>query len=138
MSAQPQQYNFGGLHFPDLSEPPPGPLRILAEQLRRDQETVAAQAPPPQVQRMLADLPMRVQTKALQRQHMPLLEKLAKRWHEHALLLDLVDELLFMKDHRQHGMGFDALVELTELAHHVKATRSRAPSSVWDIAYGLR
>ena len=132
---QPQpQRNFGGLRFPDIVEPPPGPLTILSAQLAKEEK-----APPasPAVSRILADLPARVRTKVLQKNYMHVLDRIAQRWSDPVALRQLFDELIFESQHGRSGLSFDAIVELTEFNEYVKRVRFRDRPSVWDQALGL-
>ena len=128
------QRNFGGLRFPDIVEPPPGPLAILSVQLAQEEKVHPAS---PAVSRILADLPSRIRTKVLQKNYMPILDRIAQRWNDPLALRQLFDELIFESRHGRNGLSFEAIVELTELNEYVKRVRCRDRPSVWDQALGL-
>jgi hypothetical protein len=131
-----EQRNFGGIRFPERTEPAPGPLSLLAAQMAAEQAQHAAPLLPA-VQRMLDDLPPRVKTRQLQAHNVRALERIAAKWGHGAGLLDLIDELIFEGKTGRNGFSFDAIVELTELKEYALRTRLRSRATVWDEALGL-
>lgn len=134
MNSHQNNRNFGGITFPDLCEPKPGPLSLMAQQ---NKVTHLAPTPSPSVVRMLADLPPTVRTTALQRRYMHVLDRLAQRWHDPRELKRLLDELIFESEQHRSGLSFDAIVELAEFNDYVKRAKLNSRPSIWDQAYGL-
>jgi hypothetical protein len=126
--------NFGGISFPDRSEPSPGPLSQLVNKMNAEQPPVP---PSPAVAKMLSELPPTIRTVVLQRRYMQVLDRLAQRWHNPRELKRLFEELIFETEENRYGLSFDAIVELTEFSEYVKRVRLKGRPSVWDEALGL-
>ena len=122
----------GGMRFPSRSAPPPGPLALLASQLKQEPPPLSAA-----VRRLLEALPPRLSTQVLQREHPALLERVARASDSARELRLLTDEWMFSGGDRRSRLGFAAIVELTELKGYLLATRCRTRHSVWDHALGL-
>ena len=134
MNSDQNKRNFGGLTFPDLSDPMPGPLTLMAQQHK------SSQPPPvlsPAVAKMLKDLPPNLKTNALQRRHMHVLDRISQRWNNPMELKRLLDELIFESEQNRSGLNFDAIVELAEFNDYVKRVKLNSRPSIWDQAYGL-
>lgn len=134
MNSNQNDRRFGGISFPDHSEPQPGPLSLLADQIK---ETQSPPAPSPAVAHMLKELPPKIRTVVLQRRYMYVLDRLAQRWQNPRELRKLFDELIFESEHNRNGLSFDAIVELTEFNDYVKRVKLRNRPSIWDEAFGL-
>ena len=134
MNSDQNKRNFGGLTFPDLSEPMPGPLSLMAQQQKSSQPPPT---PSPAVARMLKDLPPTLRTGALQRRSMHVLDRIAQRWQNPKELKRLLDELIFEGEQNRSGLSFDAIVELAEFNDYVKRAKLNSRPSIWDQAYGL-
>ncbi len=126
--------NFGGLRFPDIAEPPPGPLSVLATELAQEKPSLE---PSYAVSQMLEGLPRHLRTQVLQKSYMGILERLAQCWQNPHALRQLFDDLIFESRTSRCGLSFEAIVELTELQDHVKRAKFRDRPSVWDEALGL-
>ena len=128
------QRNFGGLRFPEIREPDPGPLSVLSMQFKQEE---SPEPLTPAVSRLLSELPAHIRTKVLQKKHMRTLERVAQRWNDPVALRHLFNDLIFDNANGRNGFSFEAIVELTELNEHVKRVKLRDRPSVWDQALGL-
>ncbi len=128
------QRNFGGLRFPEIREPEPGPLSVLSRQFKAEE---ILEPPTPAVHRLLLELPPRIRTQVLQKKHMNILDRVARRWNDPMALQNLFKELIFDNAQGHNGLSFEAIVELTELNEYVRRIKLRDRPSVWDQALGL-
>lgn len=127
--------DYGGIRFPDQTEPPPGPLARLAAEMK--QQASQGHSASPAVKRMLADLPEHLYPRVLARNHPDVVEQIADAWKNARAARMLLDDLMFARPRSAPGFNFAEVAELTELAEHVQRVRLRDRPSVWDEAMGL-
>lgn len=128
---------FGGLRFSDRQEPAPGPLALLARQLRESANTSWPWPRAEATRRMLDDLPPDLPLTVMKARHADLLDRIAAVWHDGRSLRRMFDDLMFADGRSRRDLSFEAIVELTELKEYAMRVVHGERASVWDEVLGL-